>query len=216
MTGYFISLEGGEGAGKSTIIKAIAEHMRAFAPGLEVVVTREPGGGSIGSAIRSIVLDSDFHNLDPRAEALLFAADRAQHVAEVIRPALERGALVICDRYIDSSVAYQGVARGLGEQEIEHISTWGSGNTHPNLTIIVDIDPEVGLQRKADQKEINRMERLELDFHHSVRSAFIERAKRDEKRYFVIDGHQPLDYVVADAKSIVTAGWLNHTTRHED
>lgn len=214
MTGLFISLEGGEGAGKSTIIQAIAERLPLLDGAIEVVRTREPGGGSIGSAIRDIVLNSDFVNLDSRAEALLFAADRTQHAAEVIRPALERGALVVCDRYIDSSVAYQGYARNLGAEQIEKLSTWGTGDLLPDLTIVIDIDPEVGLARKAAQQETNRMENLDLDFHRSVRRAFLELAERDQRRYFVVDGHQSMDYVLADVLGIVSARWLNRDNRN--
>lgn len=216
MSGMFVSLEGGEGAGKSTIIKAVAQYMNKLEPDTEVVVTREPGGGSIGSAVRQIVLNEQFHNLDPRAEALLFAADRAQHVAEIIRPALDRGAFVVCDRYIDSSIAYQGYARGLGVEQIEQISAWGSGNTFPDLTIIIDIDPNVGIARKTAQQETNRMENLDIDFHHTVRYAFLERAAQDERRYMVIDGHQPIDYVIADVLGVVGARWLNRNLNPED
>lgn len=216
MSGLFISLEGGEGAGKSTLIKAIANYMNGLEPETEVVLTREPGGGSIGSAVREIVLNEKFHNLDPRAEALLFAADRAQHVAEVIRPALERGALVVCDRYIESSIAYQGYARGLGVEQILNLSAWGSNNTFPDLTVIVDIDPNVGIARKTAQKETNRMENLDMDFHHAVRHAFLDRASQDEKRYMVINGHQPIDYVIADVVGIVGARWLNRNLNPEE
>lgn len=213
MTGMFVSLEGGEGAGKSTIIKAISAHMRALETDIEVVVTREPGGGSIGQAIRNIVLSSDFNHLDPRAEALLFAADRAQHVSEIIRPALQRGAFVVCDRYVDSSIAYQGHARGLGVEHIENLSAWGSDNVFPDLTLIIDIDPAVGLARKEAQRETNRMENLDIEFHHTVRRAFLDRAVQDPQRYAVIDGHQTIDFVVADVVGIVAARWLN---RHLD
>jgi dTMP kinase len=216
MTGIFISLEGGEGAGKSTIIKAIAAHMSKLEPDTEIVVTREPGGGSIGSAVRQIVLNEQYHNLDPRAEALLFAADRSQHVAEVIRPALDRGAFVVCDRYIDSSVAYQGHARGLGVEQIANLSAWGSGHTFPDLTIVIDIDPQIGISRKMAQQETNRMENLDIDFHHAVRQAFLDMAAQDEKRYVIVDGHQPIDYVIADVLGIVTARWLNRHLNPED
>lgn len=209
MSGMFVTLEGGEGAGKSTLIKAIASYIREIDSEAEVVTTREPGGGSIGAAVRNIVLSSEFDHLDPRAEALLFAADRAQHVAEVIRPALERGALVLCDRYIDSSIAYQGHARGLGAEEILRLSDWGTAGTHPHLTLVIDIDPNVGLARKHAQKETNRMEDLNINFHHAVRQAFLDQASTNEHRYHVINGHQGLDYVIADVLGIVGARWLN-------
>jgi len=216
MSGLFVSLEGGEGAGKSTLIKAIAKYMNALEPDTEVVVTREPGGGSIGAAVRQIVLNEQFHNLDPRAEALLFAADRAQHVAEVIRPAIDRGALVVCDRYIDSSIAYQGHARGLGAEQIENLSAWGSGHTLPDLTVVIDIDPHVGIARKTAQQETNRMENLDINFHHAVRQAFLDLAATDGKRYIVINGHQPIDYVIADVVGVVAARWLNRHLNPED
>lgn len=199
----FVTFEGGEGAGKSTIMRIIAEQVNEHGLFPEVVITREPGGSSIGPAIRELVLSRDFEHLNARAEALLFAAERVQHVEEVIRPALERGALVLCDRYIDSSVAYQGHARGLDRDKIREISDWGTEHLTPQLTLVVDIHPDTGIARKHAQRETNKMEDLSMDFHHVVRQAFLDIAMENESRVIIIDGHQQLDYAVADAMTAI-------------
>lgn len=214
--GVFITFEGGEGAGKSSLIKAAAAALGD--QHIPVTVTREPGSGRTGAAIRHAILSTEGEELDPRAEALLFAADRAQNVATVIRPALERGEVVLCDRHVDSSVAYQGVGRGLGPEQIRSISSWATQELVPDLTIIVDISPEEGLRRKHDQKETNRMEEMDLEFHHQVRVAFNNLASEDERRIRVIDGHQPFDYVLADVIGLVMFAWSNKQAapEHED
>lgn len=201
--GLFITLEGGEGAGKSTLSKRLAEDLTST--GHNVVSTREPGAGRIGKAIRAIVLDEDNIDLYPRVEALLFAADRAQHVAELIRPALDRGDTVICDRYIDSSVAYQGYARDLGAEGIAHLSAWGTQGLLPHLTILIDVSPQVGLSRKMEQQEVNRMEGLDISFHENVRQAFLDLADRNPERIIVIDGDRNLEEVYTDVLAAVQA-----------
>lgn len=201
--GLFITLEGGEGAGKSTLSKRLSDDLTSA--GRNVVATREPGAGRIGRAIRSIVLDEDNIDLYPRVEALLFAADRAQHVAELIRPALDRGDTVICDRYIDSSVAYQGYARDLGPEGIANLSAWGTQGLLPHLTILIDVSPQVGLSRKMEQQEVNRMEGLDISFHETVRQAFLDLAARNPERIVVIDGDRDLDEVYTDVLAAVEA-----------
>lgn len=187
--GEFIVFEGGEGAGKSTQVGLLRDAL--VATGREVVVTREPGGTATAEAIRALVLDPAHRGLDARAEALLFAAARAEHVSARIRPALKRGAMVICDRYIDSSVAYQGLGRDLGAQRIRDLSAWASGGLNPDLTVVLDIDPVVGLARAGQVSDSpDRMELEALAFHQMVRSAFLDAASQHPDRYCVVDATQ--------------------------
>lgn len=192
MSGYFIVFEGGEGAGKSTQEARLAASLEAR--GLAVVRTREPGGTPAAEEIRRVVLSPDYAGLDPRAEALLFAAARGEHVARVIRPALERGDVVICDRYLDSSVAYQGFARGLGPRRIRDLSLWATGELLPDLTIVLDIDPADGLAR-FEQRD--RLEAEPLEYHQQVRAAFLAMAEEDPDRYLVLDARDDVDAIAA-------------------
>ena len=196
----FIALEGGEGAGKSTQERLLAEHLHAI--GREVVRTREPGGTPAGEDIRAVVLNPEHAGLDIRAEALLFAAARAEHAAKVIRPALARGAVVVTDRYIDSSVCYQGIARGLGIEAIEEISMWATQGLLPDLTILLDVDPKQGLGRAKDP---NRLEAEPIEFHQAVREGFLELAQRDANRYVVIDANQSVEEIAAQIAQAVDA-----------
>lgn len=182
----FIAFEGGEGAGKSTQVALLSEALRSA--GRTVVVTREPGGTPAAERIRSVLLDPDVEAVDPRAEALLFAAARSDHVAKVVRPALESGSVVITDRYLDSSLAYQGVARGLGVDEVARLSMWGTDSLLPDLTVVLDVDPEVGLARLTER---DRLERESLDWHRAVRQAFLDLAGREPGRYLILDATQP-------------------------
>jgi dTMP kinase len=181
--GLFIAFEGGEGAGKSTQARRLAEALTAR--GYDVVVTFEPGATTVGRAIREVLLDRANTHISPRAEAMLYAADRAQHVAETVRPALERGAIVVTDRYIDSSLAYQGAGRALEQAEVRELSQWASDGLTPDLTVVLDVDPVVGLQRTTGPGD--RLEAEELDFHQRVRASFLEMARRGRDRYAVID-----------------------------
>lgn len=190
MTGAFIAIEGGDGAGKSTQAKLLANGLRTR--GHEVIITREPGGSPIAEKIRHVVLDVANLGLNERAEALLFAASRAEHVASTIRPALERGTIVISDRYMDSSIAYQGIARGLGLEHIRDLNLWATNNLVPDLTIILDVDAEHGLNRVADP---NRIEEESTEFHSVVRDAFLELAKLDPDRYLIVSANQPADEI---------------------
>jgi len=203
-SGRFIAFEGGEGAGKSTQVAALAAHLRE--QGREVVVTREPGGAPAAEAIREILLDHRFVGLSARAEALLFAAARAEHVERTIRPGLERGAVVITDRYLDSSIAYQGISRALGIDVVEEISLWATESLLPDLTIVLDVAPTVGLGRAGKP---DRMEAEPLDFHLRVRQGFLDLAARQPQRYLVIaaDGERnDIARRVAVAVDVVVAG----------
>lgn len=195
-TGFFIALEGGDGAGKSTQAEALAEWIRA--KGHEVVVTREPGATPVGKRLRSILLDVSSAGLSHRAEALLYAADRAEHVDTVVRPALERGAVVISDRYIDSSVAYQGAGRDLSPTEIARISRWATAGLVPNLTVLLDVSPEAARERFTEAPD--RLESEPAEFHTRVRSGFLTLAAADPGRYLVIDAAQEPEAVTTVAR----------------
>lgn len=188
----FIAFEGGEGAGKSTQEALLAAALTER--GHHVVRTREPGGTPAGERIREILLSPEFDGLDARAEALLFAASRGEHVARIIRPALDRGDVVICDRYLDSSVAYQGYGRDLGVETIRDLSLWATDDLVPDLTIVLDIDPAIGLSRLANP---DRMEAEPIEFHRAVRAGFLDLASKDPGRYLVLPADQPRDVIAA-------------------
>ena len=187
--GVFVVFEGGEGAGKSTQVRRLSEALTAA--GRDVLVTREPGATDVGARIRGLVLDKG-DAPSPRAEALLYAADRAHHVATVVRPALARGAVVISDRYVDSSLAYQGAGRTLPVQEISWLSSWATGGLKPDLVVLLDVDPAVGLGR-VDSRGLgaDRLESESRAFHERVRYAFLDLAAGDPKRYLVLDAARP-------------------------
>jgi dTMP kinase len=198
--GWFVALEGGEGAGKSTQAALLVEHLMRTRPELEVVVSREPGGTKAAEALRTVVLSPEYEGLAPRAEALVFAAARGDHAHQVIRPGLERGALVLLDRYLDSSVVYQGIARGLGEDEVEHLSLWATNNLQPDLVIVIDVDPAHSMARFADR---DRMESEPIDFHERVRAGFLHRAAKQPDRFVVVDGSREVGEVSADVIAAV-------------
>lgn len=185
-TGFFLAIEGGDGAGKSTQVEALADWIRA--KGHEVVVTREPGATPVGKRLRSILLDVSSAGLSNRTEALLYAADRAEHVDSVVRPALERGAIVISDRYIDSSVAYQGAGRDLSPTEIARISRWATGGLVPHLTVLLDVSPDTARERFTEAPD--RLESEPAEFHQRVRTGFLTLAAADPTRYLVVDAGQ--------------------------
>ncbi|GAB47452.1 dTMP kinase [Mobilicoccus pelagius] len=188
----FIAFEGGDGAGKSTQVAALAAWLRER--GQEVVVTREPGGTELGGRIRELLLHGG--EVAPRAEALLFAADRAHHVATFVRPALERGAVVLTDRYVDSSVAYQGAGRDLQAAEIAGLSAWATGGLVPHLTALLDVAPETGRARRSCRVE-DRMETEAEAFHARVRQGFLALAEAAPHRYLVLDAAQPPEVISA-------------------
>jgi dTMP kinase len=201
--GLFIVFEGGEGAGKSTQMHRLAEHLRR--DHRAVVETREPGATALGEAIRHVVLHGG-HSVAPRAEALLYAADRADHVASVIRPAIARGAVVISDRYVDSSLAYQGAGRTLPGDDIAWLSNWATGGLKPDLVVLLDVDPAVGLARAGDRGvAADRLERESLEFHERVRYAFLDLAADNPGRYLVLDASRPADELAAEIGGRVDA-----------
>jgi dTMP kinase len=196
----FIVFEGGEGAGKSTQSNALADYLRAR--GHSVLCTREPGGTPAAEAIRAVLLDPANAGLDDRAEALLFAAARGDHAARVIRPGLERGDVVISDRYLDSSVAYQGVARGLGAERVAELSLWATGGLVPDLTIVLDVDPALGLARVVGP---DRLESEPIEWHARVRQAFLDIATEHPQRYLVLDGSRPAEDLAVEIAVAVSA-----------
>ncbi len=194
MTGRFITLEGGDGAGKTTQAELLSAWLVGH--GRTVLRTREPGGTDLGVRIREMVLHERGH-VAPRAEALLYAADRAQHVETVVRPALARDEVVLQDRYIDSSVAYQGVGRGLGADQIRSVSTWAADGLAPDLTILLDLDVTVGRARVAAARgdTFDRLESEAEAFHQSVRDAFLSMADAEPGRFLVVDAAESTDEV---------------------
>ena len=188
--GWFIAFEGGEGAGKSTQERLLTDAL--VARGHVVTRTREPGGTPAGEAIRHVLLSPEYTGLDHRAEALLFAAARGEHVARVVRPALARGEVVVCDRYLDSSVAYQGYGRDLGPERVRDLSLWATGGLLPDLTVLLDIDPAIGLGRFVDR---DRLEAEPLAYHQRVRAGFLALAAADPGRYLVLDAQQDTDAI---------------------
>jgi dTMP kinase len=189
--GFFVVFEGGEGAGKTTQMEALVAWLKS--QGIDAVTTHEPGGTEIGNRIRAILLDTKSGAMDAHTEALLYAADRAQHVAEVIRPALEAGKVVVSDRYIDSSLAYQGIARGLGLDQIYRISEWATGGVVPDLVFFLSVDPREGLARAGDQPD--RIEQEGDQFHAKVRDAYLELAQKFPSRFVVLDGGREVEQV---------------------
>ena len=187
--GVFIALEGGDGAGKSTQARLLCSWLEEL--GHTVVVTREPGGTPFGRTVRELVLHGD--HVAPRAEALLFAADRAHHVETKIWPALARGEVVITDRYMDSSIAYQGAGRDLGVDEVRELNLWATGGLVPDLTVLVDLPPDVGRSRRHGVHD--RLESESAQFHGAVRDLFLALARADPDRYLVVDGELATEQV---------------------
>ncbi|WP_374967995.1 dTMP kinase [Terrabacter sp. BE26] len=185
--GLFVCFEGGDGAGKTTQVRLLQEVLQQG--GREVVVTRQPGGTPLGEQIRELVLHGE--HVSPRAEALLFAADKAHHVDQLIKPALHEGKVVITDRYVDSSITYQGAGRALGRDEIMALQHWAVGGLLPDLTIVLDVSPEVGRERRGDAPD--RLESEADAFHGAVRRGYLELAASDPERYLVLDAAQSVE-----------------------
>jgi dTMP kinase len=186
-TGFFIAFEGVEGSGKGTQIRLAEEYLRG--DGYDVLVTREPGGTDVGERVRELLLDPTTGKLDARTEALLFAASRAQTVQSVIRPALAEGKVVICDRYVDSSLAYQGWGRGLGEQDVLTLNVWGTQGLFPDLVVLLHLEPERGLLRSTEAPD--RMEMEGQDFHTKVADAYLKIAEEHPERIVVVEADHP-------------------------
>lgn len=192
MGGIFVTFEGPDGSGKTTQVEKFVEHCRAL--GQSVVQTREPGGTLISEKIRSVILDADTPEMDDITEALLYAAARAQHVSQVIRPALAKGSLVICDRFVDSSIAYQGYGRGLGEGVVS-INAFAVSGLMPDLTFFLDIKPEEGLRRITRSEGLDRLEKEALDFHERVYEGYHQIIKQNKERYRIVDASRSKDIV---------------------
>lgn len=198
MRGYFVSFEGPDGAGKSTVLKEVLNQIGSELK-TQYLVTREPGGSKIAEKIRDIILDPANDKMDNKTEALLYAASRSQHVEEIIRPALKEGKVVFSDRYVDSSLAYQGAGRDLGIQEVKQINDFATDKLDPDLTFFLDLAPEVGLKRieKLRPGQEDRLEQENLAFHKKVYAGFLKVKEMYPERLVTVDATQPIDQVVA-------------------
>lgn len=196
--GLFITLEGGDGSGKTTVLGRVAAYLQSRS--MPYLITREPGGIEIAEKIRSIILNPAHTAMDARTEALLYAASRSQHLAERVEPTLKEGLTVLCDRFVDSSLVYQGYARGLGIEEVWNINRFAIGNRMPDITFYLDIEPEVGLSRIAANRdrEVNRLDLESVAFHRKVREGYQLVAATYPERIVVIDANRPLHLVEQD------------------
>ncbi|HPJ23324.1 MAG TPA: dTMP kinase [Bacillota bacterium] len=203
MRGKFISFEGPDGSGKTSVIKIVEAYFRD--KGYDVLITREPGGIKISEKIRDIIHDVEHQEMDPRTEALLYAASRSQHLHQKIIPAINQGKIVLCDRYVDSSLAYQGFGRHLGYDEVLAINMFAIGGVFPDLTIFVDVKPEIGLRRvfSTEEREKNRLDLEPLDFHKQIYEGYQEIIKRFPDRIKRINGEQDRDSVAKEAIDII-------------
>ena len=197
MSGMFITFEGTDGSGKTSVIKAIVKELEKNGK-TEYVLTREPGGNRISEAIRNVILDE-------RTEALLYAAARRQHIVETINPALSAGKLVLCDRFVDSSIVYQGAGRSIGTDRIAEMNRFATDGLTPDLTIFLDIEPELGLERirRNRQDEVNRLDHEKMSFYRTVHDAYLELATKDSKRIVEVDASQPLEAVIFEVREIL-------------
>lgn len=195
----FVTVEGPEGSGKSSVMKRVAERLQE--EGVEVVLTREPGGTPIAEQIREVILNKENTKMDKITEALLYAASRRQHLVEKVWPLTKEGKLVISDRFLDSSLAYQGGARGIGIDKVLEINMAATEGYYPDLTLLFDVAPEVGLARIAANKgrEVNRLDLEKIEFHREVRQTFLDLAHRFKDRFVIIDASQPFEKVIEDA-----------------
>ena len=199
--GRFITLEGGEGAGKSSQIQVVKDYLEAR--GIDVVVTREPGGTPVGQEIRNLLVSGDKDKWSPLSETLLILADRAAHLERVIRPALADGKYVVCDRFFDSTRAYQGIAGGLGVEVIHNLQQPVLGTTLPDVTLLLDIDPEKGLSRAQERGGDLRFESKTLAYHQTLRQAFLDFAKQEPERMVVIDADRDIEAVSTDIITVL-------------
>ena len=212
MKGLFITIEGPDGAGKSSLVRRLQKAIQEETD-RPLVMTREPGGSDIAEEIREILLNPVHTKMDARTEALLLAAGRRQHVVEKIRPALSRGDIVLCDRFVDSSIAYQGQARGIGVEEVKAINEFAIEGLRPDLTIYLDVEAEVGLSRIRDKKSNRSQDRLELEavtFHEEVRTGYAQLISQEPERFSIIDASQAEEKVFEDTWAVIKAK-LNDT-----
>ena len=199
-TGLFVCFEGGEGSGKSTQSRLLREHLEQ--QGREVLLTFEPGDTPVGAELRRIVLSPETGALSDRTEVLLYAADKAEHVDTVVLPALERGAVVVTDRYVDSTLAYQGAGRTLPVADVAHVARWATGDLRPHLTVVLDLEPAAGLGRFEGR---DRIEGESLEFHQRVRQAFLDMAAEDPEHYLVLDARAAVEEIAAAIRERVAA-----------
>lgn len=205
MPGLFISVEGPDGSGKTTLVEELSHQLEELL-NVPLVVTREPGGSNIAEKIREVIIDPNNHEMDARTEALLFAASRRQHVTEKIRPALKSGKVVLCDRFVDSSIAYQGAGRKIGVKEVTEINQFATENLSPDLTIYLDVDAQVGLNRigsKDSNREKDRLELEEISFHNRVRTAYLKLLDENPERMHLVDASQSMEAVLNDSLTII-------------
>ena len=203
MSGLFITLEGGEGAGKTTIANAVIDKLSTL--GIETLYTREPGGIKIAEKIREVILDRDHTEMDCRTEALLYAAARRQHLVEKVKPAMDEGRIVLCDRFVDSSIVYQGYARGIGMDEVREINQFAIEGFMPDLTIFFDIKPEIGLARIAanDSREVNRLDLEGLAFHELVYEGYKKQAKMNPDRIVSVDATKSVEALTDEVCALI-------------
>lgn len=199
--GLFITMEGPDGAGKSTQIDLLRDYL--LEKGYDIIVCREPGGTEISESIRQIILNKDYTKMGNMTELLLYAAARAQLVEEVIRPAIEEGKVVICDRFLESSVVYQGIARGMGIELVYKVNEYAIGDMMPDLTVMIDLDAEEGIQRKKNQTELDRMERESIEFHEKVVDGYRSLLNQGLDRIKRVDGMQPVDAIQTRIRELV-------------
>lgn len=197
----FITFEGGEGAGKTTLIRELAAKLHE--EGHKVFCTRAPGSLKIGAQIRDLLLYSSKDEITPKTELFLFLADRSSHVEKEIHPALSAGKIVLCDRYNDSTIAYQGIARGLGKNEVAHLCDFACNGLKPDLTFYLDIDPKIGLKRAVTASESDRIESEAIEFHEKIRRAYLQLAHDEPKRIHILDASQEKAHVFANACKIL-------------
>ena len=203
MSGLFITLEGGEGAGKTTIANAVIDKLSTL--GIETLYTREPGGIKIAEKIREVILDRDHTEMDCRTEALLYAAARRQHLVEKVKPAMDEGRIVLCDRFVDSSIVYQGYARGIGMDEVREINQFAIEGFMPDLTIFFDIKPEIGLARIVanDSREVNRLDLEGLAFHELVYEGYKKQAKMNPERIVSVDATKSVEALTDEVCALI-------------
>lgn len=198
--GIFIVFEGGDGVGKSTQTRMLADWLAE--QGREVVVTFEPGGTELGAVLRDLVLNPKWGDVSPRAEALMYAADKAQHLYELVMPALRRGAVVISDRYVDSMLAYQGAGRDLDADRVEQVARWATADLLPDLTVVLDLDPDQGVATIAEK---DRLEGAGVQLHHRARQFFLDLAARDAEHYLVLPARDSVESIAAAVRTRVSA-----------
>lgn len=205
MRGIFITIEGPDGSGKTTALQQVVPRLQQEM-NRKVVATREPGGSPIAEKIRSLILDPSHTDMDSRTEALLYAASRRQHLIEKVLPVLESGDVIFCDRFVDSSIAYQGYARGIGEEGIREINQFATEGLEPDVTLYIDVPAEVGIQRihaNLDEREYNRLDQEKLDFHEKVRAGYLQLAKANPERIVVVDGTMSREAVAEACYQII-------------